>query len=298
MPTPFNYHHLYYFYTIAKEESVSKASGKLLISQPSLSAQLGQFENFLGIKLFDRVGRKLLITEDGKHVLHYAETIFNAGRELQDSLSDKSKKGVVRVQIGLSNSIPKTVVANFLNRLLKAEPRVHLTVHEDRIEDMVEELKLHSLDLVLSDVPAKTRLEDNIQNELIRETPVHFFAHKSIAVKYKKIPGDLHSAPFILPTAHSQIFHSVKDYFASQGITPNIVAEIQDVELVFRLVMSGVGIAPLSESTLETQDLNNLVLLGDKRQVFVMEKLYLITKKRAVSHPLQEKILDILREKT
>ena len=90
---PLNYHHLYYFYVIAKEGSVSKAAKTLRLAQPTLSAQLKQFESFLDKKLFERENRKLKLTEDGHRILGYAKSIFDLGQELMDHVGDLSQKG-------------------------------------------------------------------------------------------------------------------------------------------------------------------------------------------------------------
>ncbi|MDD3151133.1 MAG: LysR family transcriptional regulator, partial [Candidatus Gastranaerophilales bacterium] len=107
---PFNYHHLYYFYVIAQEGSIAKATEQLRLAQPTLSAQLKQFENFLNVKLFIRENRKLILTEEGHKVLSYAKLIFDIGQELRERMVDLTDKGRPRIHIGVSNFVPKTII--------------------------------------------------------------------------------------------------------------------------------------------------------------------------------------------
>ena len=139
---PFNYHHLYYFYIIAKEGSISKATQKLSLAQPTLSAQLKQFESFLNVKLFIRENRKLILTEEGHRVLEYAKMIFDIGRELKDRMVDLNKKGRIRIQIGVPNSIPKSIIEALLSHLLNINPTVFLVVKENTIDKITKIFRL------------------------------------------------------------------------------------------------------------------------------------------------------------
>ncbi|MEI7752195.1 MAG: LysR family transcriptional regulator, partial [Candidatus Omnitrophota bacterium] len=247
---PFNYHHLYYFYTIARLGSVSKASAQLRLGQPTLSTQIKQFESYLNLQLFERQGKKrLTLTEEGRHLLFYATEIFDTGAEMLDSLKDISQKGRIKIQIGISHHVPRSVVDALLMFLLHIEPGVYISLHEDNTELLSEGLKTHQLDLALSDSIAQTYAEEDIECRLIAKIPVVFCVHTSLAKKYKKIPADLNGAPLILPTAHSQIYLAIQDYFVSHKIKPKIVGEIQEQETIRRLVLSGIGIAPLNKFT-------------------------------------------------
>jgi len=290
---PFNYHHLYYFYTIANLGSISKACDKLHLCQPTLSAQLKQFENYLKIKLFERENKRLILTEEGRRVLFYATEIFDVGDEMIDSLRDVSQKGKMKIQIGISHHVPRSVVDALLMFLLNIEPGVYISLHEDNAELLSEGLKTHQLDLALSDSIAQTYAEEDIECQLIAKIPVVFCAHSSIAKKYKKIPDDLNGAPVILPTAHSQVYMAIQDYFVTHKIKPKIVGEIQELETIRRLVLSGVGVAPLNKFTvLQAPGKESLVILDRAGKYSIFDKVYLLTKTRKKKHPLVPKIIN------
>lgn len=289
---PFNFHHLYYFYTIANLGSVSKAAQELRVSQPALSAQIKQFEAYLSLKLFQREGRGLVLTEEGRSALAYARAIFDTGQEFMDSLRDRSKKGHMRIQIGVSNSIPKTFATALLKFILKTDSGAHIILHEDTLEKMIEELKDHLLDLVLSDIAFQASSEEGISNHLIGKVPISFCAHPRLAKKHRRFPEDLNGAPMILSTSHSQLYHSVQEYFAAHKVTPRIIAEIQDVELLHQLALEGVGIAPLNRfAVLQNLSRKKLVFLDQKPKHDIHDAIYLITKHRKQPHPFVEKIV-------
>ncbi len=293
---PFNFHHLYYFYAIAQAGSVSQAAKELRLSQPALSYQLKHLEKYLSVTLFERKGRKLILTEEGHSALSYAKQIFDVGKEFVDGLRDRSQKGRIRIQIGVSNSIPKTFANALLKFILKIEPETHILLHEDTLDQMIENLKDHLLDVVLSDMPFQASNEEGIQNHLIGRIPIVFCAHPLVAKKIKNFPKDLAGAPMILPTSHSRLFHSVQEFFVSRSIAPKIIAEIQDVELIHRMVLEGIGIAPLNKfSILHTPFRKQLTILDKNTRHDIHDSIYLITKVRKNTHPLVEKIVEGFR---
>ncbi len=288
---PFNFHHLYYFYTIAKCGSISKAAKELRVSQPALSSQLKLLEAYLSVRLFEREGRTLILTEEGHTALSYAKQIFDAGQEFADRLRDRSQKGRIRIQIGVLNSIPKVFANALLKFILANEPTVHIQLQEDTFERMIANLKDHFLDLILADMPFQASAEDDIHNHLIAKIPIVFCAHPSLAKKYKKLPYDLNHAPIILPTADSRVFHSVQEYLANHNIAPRIVAEIQDIELARLMAMEGLGVVPLNQFIALKTPKRKLVILNQGAKHDIHESIYVINKKRKNPHPLVEKIL-------
>ncbi len=292
---PFNFHHLYYFYCIVKYGSVSRAAKELRLSQPALSYQLKSLQEYLGIRLFRKEGRKLVLTEEGHSALSYAKQIFDAGKELSDSLRDRSQKGRIRIQIGVMNSIPKTFANALLKFILTNQPDAHVQLYEDTFTRMIEDLKDHSLDMLLTDTPCQASVEEEIQNHLIAKVPVVFCAHPSLAKKYKKIPADLHNAPMILTTADSRVFHSVQEYLADHRIAPRVVAEIQDIELAHVMAMDKMGIVSLNSLMALNTPKDKLAVIAPGSKTGIFESIYVINKKRRNPHPLVEKVISKFR---
>jgi len=290
---PFNYHHLYYFYVIAEAGSVTAAAKTLRLSQSSLSMQLAQFEVFLERKLFLREGRRLYLTEDGSAVLSYAKAIFDLGQELTDALGDRPRTGRLRIQIGVSGLVPKSFVDTLLQFLLAQEEKPLLNVAEKTMEEMMKDLSVHKLDMILSDLPCRAQSDEGIENHRIAHIPVSICAGPALAKKICRIPADLEKAPMIIPTSQSQVYHALQEYFLSRNVKPNIIAEIQDLELVRRLVLAGKGIAPINQWTiLKGPAKEKLKILGKPDQLGIFDSVYLIKKARKNKHPLVRRILE------
>ncbi len=291
---PFNYHHLYYFYTLTKEGSVTSAAKKLRIGQPALSYQIKQFENFLGFQLFNREGKKLILSEEGQHLKAYAEDIFETGRQMMQSLGTLSKKGHLKTNIGAPGYAPKSFLDALLNFVLKLEPDQFLTLHEENMERLIEMLDAHEIDFILTDMPYPHH-HQNIENHLIDKVPVVFIAHPAIASKLGPFPKCLEKAPMILPTSNIQLYATLQEYFISHKIKPKIVAEIQDVEVVRRLVINKMGIAPINQYTLNKAPSQHRLAVLNKQPLGIHRSVYILTKKRRKQHPLQNDVIKKFR---
>lgn len=149
MNTWLNYHHLFYFKTIALEGSISKAAKKLLLAQPTLSAQLKQFETNLGVELFERKHKKIILTEHGKIALDYATNLFKLGDEMIEVLKDQYSEQKKTIHIGSLDSIPKQIILQIVQKIL-SNTQCHIVLSEGKPEDLLRELKAHQIDLVVT----------------------------------------------------------------------------------------------------------------------------------------------------
>ena len=278
---PFNYHHLYYFYVIAQEGSIAKATEQLRLAQPTLSAQLKQFENFLNVKLFIRENRKLILTEEGHKVLSYAKLIFDIGQELRERMVDLTDKGRPRIHIGVSNFVPKTIIDLLLDFILKKQPDTFIQLKKDEITKLIQDLDDHIIDIVLTDTPFEKPLEREFQNKFIGKIPIVFCAHSKLAKRIKKFPKDLTGNPLILPAIPHQIAYRIKEFIYEHHLKPKIIGEIQDIETIRRLALRGYGIAAINELTVkEAPSDKKLVIIDQHSKHSIFEKIYIITKKR------------------
>src|SRR5687768_7852312 len=149
-----NYHHLLYFWTVAREGSIAGATKKLNLTQPTISAQLRQLEDSLGEKLFEKSGRGLVLTEAGKVALRYADEIFALGRELRDTLRDRPTGKPLRVTIGIADVVPKLVAWRMLSPAFAAAAEIEMVCREAPSETLLGLLGQHEVDLVITDAPA------------------------------------------------------------------------------------------------------------------------------------------------
>lgn len=294
---PINYHHLYYFYTIAKAGTISKAGETLLLAQSTLSAQLKQLETSLGRQLFERKKQRLLLTEEGRLVLDYAESIFEMGRELQDAMRDRPRAGRIAVQVGIVNGTPRAFGHALLECLLKDSALASVTVQDGSLAELATGLNQQKMDVVLSDVNIRGNDQGEIFNHLIGKIPVVLAAAPHLARRCRKIPEDLDGVPFILPSLPSQVYHQVRDALALWKVRPNVVAEVQDVELARRLALAGHGVAPMNEYTVAASlPRGGLKVIGASRTLGIYESIYLVTRRRKWPNPLVERVIDSFRK--
>ncbi|MGE4233490.1 MAG: LysR substrate-binding domain-containing protein [Bacteriovoracia bacterium] len=283
-----NYHHLYYFKIIAIEGGIARAAEKLRLGQPTLSAQLKQFEDAIGVKLFDRNHKKLILNETGKIVLEYANEIFRMGSEMVEVLHDKLPAKRIHIQIGALDSIPKHLTLSLSKAALKTGNCV-VSILEGKADELLRELLSHKLDLIITNfVPALT--ESGLYSRRITKAPVLICGSKKYISLKKDFPRSLSGHPFVLPTFHSKLRQDLEHYFKLNNIHINTVAETQDTAIQKLLGIDGVGIVPLPlpavEEYLKKKDLYELGRLPG-----VNEELFLISASRKIANPISNVLM-------
>jgi LysR family transcriptional activator of nhaA len=290
-----NYHHLYYFHVVAKMGSIAKACESLLLSQPTISLQLKGLEAQLSCKLFERQGRGLRLTEDGRFVQDYAESIFRLGQELTDSLKDRKPGGKVSVQLGVVAGTPRAFSHSLVEGALSLSRSAHAEMHEGTLDALIKDLLEHRLDLVLSDRVYSGKGREGLRFELAGRAPIVFAANAQLAKRCGATPQSLARVPWILPSAPAQVYVDVVNLLARWRIQPLIVAEVSDVEVARRLALAGRGITPLNAYTVSvSMPRGKLVTVGPKRSG-ISEPVYLIAAKRRWMNPVAAELLETYR---
>ncbi len=181
-----NYHHLLYFWTVVREGGVSRAAEKLRLAQPTVSAQVKLLEETLGQPLFDRQGRRLVLTDTGRVVYRYADEIFGIGREMMETLKGRAPGRPLQLTVGVANAVPKLIVHRLLQPALSGEQEVHLVCREDSTEALLAELATHALDVVITDVPPPPHVRVKVFGHLLGESDTSFFAPPAVAAKLRR----------------------------------------------------------------------------------------------------------------
>jgi LysR family transcriptional activator of nhaA len=287
-----NYQHLYYFWHVAKEGSIIRACEKLHLAQPTISGQLIVFEQAIGEKLFYKEGRKLVLTDTGRTVFHYANEIFAIGRELTNTLKGRIGSKGLRLSIGVADALPKLITYRLLEPVINSVEPIQLTCYEDKADRLITEITLHSLDLVLSDRPASPAVGANVFNHLLGESSVAVFGIQKFAEKYaQNFPRSLNGAPFLLPTANTALRRSLDQWLDSEEICPDIKAEIEDSALLKTFASAGIGmfVAPVAVANAIHRQYGTPII-GYIDNVF--ERFYAITAQRKLKHPAVMAILE------
>jgi LysR family transcriptional activator of nhaA len=224
-------------------------------------------------------------------VLDYAESIFETGRELQAALRAGPGSGRVAVQVGILNGTPRAFGHALLECLLRDPELARVTVQEGSMADLSAGLEQQKLDAVLSDVSVRGFEQGEFINRLIGKVPVVLAAAPRLAKLCRRLPADLAGLPFILPSLPSQVYHQVQDALALWKIRPNVLAEVQDVELARRLAVAGHGVVPLNAYTVAASlPSGGLSVLSASRALGLYESVYLVTRKRKRPNPVVDRL--------
>jgi LysR family transcriptional activator of nhaA len=290
MSNSYNYRHLYYFWVVAKEGSMSKAAERLDMAIQTISAQVHELEKSLGYLLFKPAGRGITLTESGFAALEIADQVFSIGEKLPEAVRDAAKSPKTKITVGVSDSLPKLVTRQLLEPILKHKD-VQLIAHEGKFDDLLADLALHRLDIILADRPAPNNKNLNVYSEELTKTSIAWFSPKQLLKKSKKgFPQCLSELPVLLPTSQSTVRLLIDQWFSKLGITPNIVGEFEDSALLKTFAASGLGVFPAGK--LIEKDLKEtygMELLGDCDDIY--EYFYAIRSEKKIQHPLVQAII-------
>lgn len=291
-----NYKHLKYFWVVANEGSIAKASEKLHITPQTISGQLSLLEESLGNDLFEREGRGLKLTETGRLVLSYADEIFDLGRELTDVLRGVSAVGPSEFIVSAASTLPKTIVQKIIQPGLLIQQDISLTSLEGPVEMILADLAIHKVDMVLSDTPLTGALNIKAYNHLLGESGLTFFAAKSIAEQYKKkFPASLNGAPMLLPTPQYAVRQQIDYWLNEHQIYPLIRGQFDDSALMKSFGQAGLGVFFMPTIIADEVCQNFQVeIIGQTNEV--NQKFYAISAERKVKHPAVSAICENARK--
>jgi LysR family transcriptional activator of nhaA len=291
-----NYHHLLYFYVVAREGSIARACEELQLAQPTISNQLRRLERALGEKLFNRRGRYLVLTEVGQTVYGYAEEIFGLGRELLDTLGGQPTARPMRLTVGVADALPKLVTYRLLQPALQTCDQIRLVCREGKPNELFAELAVHGLDLVLSDVPITPGLKIRAFNHLVGECSLSVCGVADLAGKYRKgFPGSLTGAPVLLPTNNTSQRRLLEQWFDAEGIRPQIAGEFEDSALLKVFAQAGAGVFAIP-AIIEDEVCRQYGVRVIGRIETLRERFYAVSVERRLKHPAVVAILEAARQ--
>jgi len=293
-----NYHHLHYFWLVAREGGVGRAAEKLGLAHPTVSAQVRALERALGEKLFDKQGRRLVLTEFGRVAFGYADEIFTLGRELTDTLKGRPGSGPRRLVVGVAQTLPKLVARRLLAPALALRPGPpRLVCVEDRTERLLAELASNHLDLVLSDAPVPPGSHVRAFNHALGECGVSVCATRVLAARHRKgFPRSLDAAPMLLPTEGTTLRRSLEQFFDEHGLRPRIAGEFDDSALLRAFGQDGLGLFPLP-TAIESEVRRQFEVKLVGRLSGVRERFFAISVERRLKNPAVRAICDAARQR-
>ncbi len=284
-----NYHHLIYFREIANEGSISKASEKLLIGQPALSAQLKQLEDQLEIELFERKNRKLILTDAGKVALKYANEIGQLGQELLQVIADKSYSNKMPFKLGALDSVPKQIVWEIAQKA-RGYGDCFVSIVEGDQEELTTELLSRNIDCFISNYSGDISKDKNMNSKSFVKAPVSIYGSKQFLACKNNFPKSLNGMPMILPTHHSKLRHDLDYFFDSKKIKILSELETQDTALMKIFAAQGAGLAALPDvAALDQVQNGTLYKIGTLPNI--KEEYWIISSKRTIDNPIASKLM-------
>jgi LysR family transcriptional activator of nhaA len=290
-----NYHHLFYFWTVARAGSIAKASQELRLAQPTISNQLKTLEASLGVKLLERQGRRLVLTDVGRTALRYADDIFRSGQEMQRALKGLPTGQRLRLMVGVVDVIPKRLAALLLQPAVEAYPDLILVCREGPLSQLLASLAVHELDVVLADAPATEAVKVKAFNHRLGDCGTTLFAAPRLAHLRKDFPRSLHGAPALLPAEGTAVRRALDAWLAGLGIQPRLAGEFDDSALMKVFGARGMGffaVPRVLEEEIRTQ--YGVVVLGRTEEV--RESFYAITVERKLRHPGVAQLAEVARD--
>lgn len=268
-----NFHHLYYFYIIAKEGSISKASKVLSIGQPTLSIQMKQFEAQLNKQLFNRDSKRMNLSEEGNIVFQYAEEIFSLGQSLGNIISQEVDKKKLLVGI-ISGGVSKILVMEFLKKLLM-DGKAKLQVIEGTPEELLSLLKVGKLDLILTNTKNPSGNMKGFSTKKILSTDVVICGTQKFHPLKTQFPMSLAGHPFVMPLHGSKLRFDLENYFNLNLIKIEVVGESQDTGILEIMAMEGMGMLAIPACAFPRYAEKGLIEIGRIQKV-KKELFYLI----------------------
>lgn len=280
-----NFHHLFYFWRIARTGGLSRAAEELKITHSTLSAQLRALEEFLGDALFDRRGRKLVLTPYGEEVAAYADDIFRLGNELVDVARGGTASRRRALRVGLVGTLPKSVAFRLVSHAAATPGHGPLVTRQGDLDRLLEELTWGRLHFVLSDALPADSSGLGVFAHLLGESGVFLYGIPALARRARKsFPRSLNDAPVVLPAAGTSLRRQLDRWFTERGVTVRVAGEFDDAGLMRVAGAAGMGLFPVRASIreeVERERLGELVGVLDG----ISERYYVLSVERRVRHP-------------
>jgi LysR family transcriptional activator of nhaA len=280
-----NLKHLHYFLAVAKAGAVNRAAEKLHLTPQTLSGQLTQFEQRLGVSLFRRAGRRLELTETGRLALSYAEELFQVSAELEEVLRGGQEERAFPFRVGIADVVPKSIAHRLLAPALALPEAVRLVCREDRLDRLLAELAIHRLDMVLADRPMPPGMDVKGYSHPLGECGVAFFAAPDLAARLSgDFPQRLDGAPLLMPGEDSALRAPLTRWLERGNLRSRIVGEFDDSALMKAFGKAGAGVFPAPSATREeVESQYGVVWLGETREI--RERFFAISVERRIVHP-------------
>lgn len=286
-----NFHHLRVFWEIAQAGGLTAAARRINVAPSTLSVQLKELEQRIGSPLFTRENKKLSLTETGRLVRDHCDVIFRTANELTRSLGHKSSNRPLSIRIGSTATLSRNFQLEFLKPLLERMD-IEIELRSASLADLLAGLRDHTIDIVLSNMPAPHAAETGWHSTLVHQQAVSLVGRPDEGRGRLKFPDALRTMPVMVPSPQSNIRVTFDLLMAQYQIEPNIVAESDDMSMLRLLAGSRPGLT-LVPAVVVRHELDVGTLVERCRIPEIQERFYAITRERRFPNPLAHELLAV-----
>ncbi|WP_102277595.1 transcriptional activator NhaR [Vibrio cyclitrophicus] len=284
-----NYNHLYYFWMVCKQGSVTKAAEALFLTPQTVTGQIKALEERMDGKLTKRNGRSVEPTELGQLVFKYADRMFGLSYEMLD-IVNYSQHSNILFDVGVADALSKRLVSKILMSTIPEDNSIHLRCFESTHEMLLEQLSQHKLDMILSDCPVDSSQSPGLFSKKLGESGMTFFCSGN--VEDVSFPAVLEQRKLLIPGSRTSMGRKVLQWFDRQGLKPDILGEFDDAALMkafARYHHDAIFLAPTLYIS-EVEEDTSLQLLGGIEEL--KEEYYVIFAERMIQHPAVRNVCD------
>ena len=291
-----NFKHLRYFWIVARTGSIARAAQQLHVTPQTISGQLSEFAESLGVELFRRSGRNLELSDTGRRILMYADDIFSTEDALLEVVRDQSR-ATTTFRVGFADSVSKLIACRLVEPALSLPDAVYLVCREGRLAGLLADLAVHRLDMIIADRPIPAHLSVRGYNHLLGESGMTVFATAALAATLEgSFPACLDGAPVLLPGEDFAIHHRLLQWLGEHDLHPRIVGEFDDSAMMKTFGQSGAGLF-FAPNVIAAQVCRQYAVVELGRVDTLVEQVYAITTERRLSHPATVAISQAARRK-
>lgn len=289
-----NYHHLYYFYLVAREGSIAKAASLLHVTPQTVSGQLAKFEENLGYSLFDRINKRLFLNSKGKLAYQHATEIFHKGNQLSELLRTEHEHTSREFVIGITNGIPKVLFYDFVHSTMRKHRNVKYVIKEGSFDSLLKELAINALDFIISDCGIAPGKHISANSYFLGESHISFFAKNKLD-ETQTFPECLNEMALLFPGDTSGIHRGLLSWLEAEQLYPTILAEFDDSALLKLFGSEDFGVFCAPSAIAEHVEAQYQVhCIGQVTSV--SERYYAITGKSRAAYSVGEEIIEASRK--
>jgi LysR family transcriptional activator of nhaA len=291
-----NYHHLYYFWTVARSGSIAAATQRLHLSQSALSLQLKELERSCKARLLERSRRGVALTPEGRTVFEHCERIFPEGEELT-ALIQNGFQAPALLRLGVRPTVSRDAALRAMAFVKEVERACRVTVISAEPEDLMARLKARSIDLLISNRDYAPALGEGYRSRLVSRLPVYFVASRAIKSVVRSFPADLKKTVLLLRPSDNPVRRQVDQFLSRRGVSCSVAADSDDVDLLRRLALEGFGVAVLSALSVASDLKTGRLALLHAAPVGIEEQVWFVCDARPHANPTVRRALDGLMDR-